>query len=552
MMKQTPSPDILPDFTRSRLGRLVAGRPEAIRAEACRRSFFTFVNEFWDLIIDEVPIWNWHINFICSELEKVLWRVIARRRKLYDLVINVPPGSTKTTTILVMFPAWAWVARAPRGFAPTAEKLAELKAPAGSDPRPSGANLRFITGSYSQDITLKASGFSRDIIRSERYRRYFPEIQLRADQDSKSDYANTLKGSRFSTSTNSRAYGTHAHLILVDDPIDPDQALSDLERAKANEFIDNVRTRMVDKRLTPTILIQQRLHEEDTSAHFKKTCKNVRHIRLPATDDFEISPPEVRKHYEDACGLLDPVRLDLQVIADFERVLGPYKFAGQFGQDPRPREGGMFQRQWFEVVDAAPDGGVEVRGWDLAASKKKQGAAGAKQAATSGVKLKIIGARIVKGGLAGGTIYIMDDVNLFGTGAEVRQAMRATATQDGKSCVHDIPQDPGQAGKDQIRSLVANLHGFKVYFSPESGDKVTRADPFSSQCQAGNVKLVKGPWVDEWLDEVTMFPNGRKDRVDSTVRAYSRAIKLAAVGSTTVGGPSGVKNERNLTAGGPG
>jgi predicted phage terminase large subunit-like protein len=534
------------DFAATRLGRLVLLRPEAVRAEACRRSLFRFIQEFWDLIIDEEPVWNWHIPLICGELEALLWGVLARRRKPHDLLVNVPPGTTKTTVISVAFPAWAWVARAPAGFCPAVERAAGLRAPLGADPRPSGANLRFITGSYAQDISLKASGLSRDIIRSDRYRAYFPEISLRHDQDAKSDYANTRKGSRFSTSTNSRAYGTHAHIIIIDDPVDPDQALSDLERLAANEFIDNVRTRTVDKRVTPTILVQQRLHEDDPSRHLIATSGAVRHLRLPATDDYPVEPPELRAHYEEAAGFMDPVRMDAAVLADMRRVLGPYKYAGQFGQDPRPREGGMFQKHWFDVVDAAPDGGVEVRGWDLAASKKKMGSAGAKQAATAGVKLKIVGARVVKGGLAGGKIYILDDVNLHGTGDKVRRAMRATAAQDGVGCTQDIPQDPGQAGKDQIRSLVANLHGFRVAFSVESGDKAVRAEPLSAQVEAGNVKLVKGDWNADYLEEVGLFPNGRKDRVDATVRAYNRALRLAAAGSRTVGGPDGVGATRDM------
>jgi hypothetical protein len=363
--------DAAADFAATRLGRLVLLRPEAVRAEACRRSLFRFIQEFWDLIIDEEPVWNWHIPLICAELETLFWDVLARRRKSYDLLINIPPGTTKTTVVSVAFPAWAWVARAPRGFCPPVERAAELRAPEGSDPRPSGANMRFITGSYAQDISLKASGLSRDIIRSDRYRGYFPEIALRQDQDAKSDYANTLKGSRFSTSTNARAYGTHAHIIIIDDPIDPEQATSELESLRANEFLDNVRTRTVDKRITPIILVQQRLGENDPSAHLKETARAVRHLRLPATDDYPVEPAELRRHYDDACGMLDPVRMDGSVLADMRRVLGPYKYAGQFGQDPRPREGGMFQKHWFDVVDAAPDGGVEVRGWDLAASKKK-------------------------------------------------------------------------------------------------------------------------------------------------------------------------------------
>jgi predicted phage terminase large subunit-like protein len=533
------------DLNQSNIGQILQRAPHLVKAEACRRSLFEFTKEFWPVIIDEDPIWNWHIPFICNEIETLLWHVISRKAKPYDLVINVSPGTTKTTVCSVMFPAWAWVARPPAGFAPDVERAWALKAARDEDPRPKGRNLRFITGSYASDITLKSSSLSRDIIRSDKYQSYFPEIRLRADQDAKSDYSNTTKGARFSTSVGARVMGTHAHIQVMDDPVDPEQALSDADRLRANNFMDNLNTRTVDKRLTPLILIMQRLHEDDPTAHVLKRRKNVRHVKLPCDDSWDIQPPELREKYEG--GLFDQVRMGQDVLDDQRRILGSYKYAGQFGQDPRPREGGMFQKHWFEIVDAAPSGGQDIRGWDLAASKKKQGAAGNAQAATSGVKVKIVGGRLLDGKLVGGTVYILDDVNLHGTSGKVQTAMRNTATQDGTDCVQDIPQDPGQAGKAQVRDLVRNLHGFIVRHSVESGDKVVRADPLSAQVEAGNVKLVKGDWNDEYLDEVSFFPNGRKDRVDATVRAYTRAItELQRRCGNKVGGPAGVKNTRNM------
>lgn len=533
------------DLTNTTIGQVLQHAPHLVRAEACRRSLFQFTKEFWGEIIDEDPVYNWHIPYICTELEELLWHVISRVRKPYDLIINVSPGTTKTTICSIMFQAWSWIARPPAGRFPTVEKIWAHKVKGTDlDPRPKGYNLRHITGSYALDITLKNSSKSRDIVQSDKYQHYFPEIRLRKDEGAKSDYSNTLKGSRFSTSVGSKVMGTHAHIITIDDPVDPEQALSDVERHTANEFMDNLNTRTVDKRLTPLILIMQRLHEDDPTAHVIKRRKNVRHIKLPADDSWDVQPPELKKYY--VGGLFDPVRMPQEVLDDQREILGSYKYAGQFGQDPRPREGGMFQRPWFEIVDAAPDGGKEVRGWDLAASKKKQGSAGAKQAATAGIKIKIIGGRLLDGQLVGGTIYVLDDVNIHGTAGQVRATLRATAAQDGVCCTQDVPQDPGQAGKAQVKSIVSDLHGYTVRYSVESGDKVVRADPLSAQCEAGNVKLVKGRWNEAFLDEVSYFPNGRKDRVDALVRAYNRALTELRRSCNVVGGPAGTRNTRNL------
>ena len=118
------------------------------------------------------------------------------------------------------------------------------------------------------------------------------------------------------------------------------------------------------------------------------------------------------------------------------------------------------------------------------------------------------------------------------------------ATQDEPGTVIDIPQDPGQAGKGQVRSFVQYLPEFEVRYSTESGDKVLRAEPLSAQAEAGNIKLVRGPWNREYIDEITYFPNGFKDQVGATVRAYNRLVKLSQAGRGTVGPPAGVKNEK--------
>src|ERR1700748_2826309 len=94
-------------------------------AELCRRSLYEFVQEFWDVIIPEDPVWNWHFEYIFNEVEEAIMRVVRlperpssfegvrftmpkkpRETKLYDLLVNVPPGSLKSTIITVMAPAW--------------------------------------------------------------------------------------------------------------------------------------------------------------------------------------------------------------------------------------------------------------------------------------------------------------------------------------------------------------------------------------------------------------------------------------------------------------
>src|SRR4051812_20029057 len=86
-----------------------------IKAELCRRSFYRFVQDFWEIIIPEDPVWNWHIKYLCDEAQEIIMRLRKtadhpkREKKPHDLIINIPPGSTKSTILSIMLPAWAWV-----------------------------------------------------------------------------------------------------------------------------------------------------------------------------------------------------------------------------------------------------------------------------------------------------------------------------------------------------------------------------------------------------------------------------------------------------------
>jgi predicted phage terminase large subunit-like protein len=114
-------------------------------------------------------------------------------------------------------------------------------------------------------------------------------------------------------------------------------------------------------------------------------------------------------------------------------------------------------------------------------------------------------------------------------GAAVRSLILGTAQVDGRECEISLPQDPGQAGKVQKQDMIAMLAGFNARAQPETGDKITRAEPFSAQCEAGNVFLVEGAWINDYLDELCMFPAGMfKDQVDASSGAFGRLVKPQA------------------------
>jgi predicted phage terminase large subunit-like protein len=220
--------------------------------------------------------------------------------------------------------------------------------------------------------------------------------------------------------------------------------------------------------------------------------------------------------------LLDPVRFPRAAVEDLKHVKGAYAYAGQDQQRPTPREGGLFKRHWFEgkIIGAAPPGTRWVRHWDLAATKSTTAAR------TAGVKL---------GRTPDGRYVVGHVVKTQDEGNAVRKLIKATAETDGRSVEISLPQDPGQAGKVQKSDMVAMLAGWTVRAEPETGDKYTRAEPFSVQCEAGNVYLLQGEWNDDYLDELCLFPGGSfKDQVDASSRAFGRLVGKPATGSREV------------------
>lgn len=181
----------------------------------------------------------------------------------------------------------------------------------------------------------------------------------------------------------------------------------------------------------------------------------------------------------------------------------------------RPTAGSYFKRTDFEVVEAVPAGAKRVRAWDLAGTdrdpedkkNKKEG----EPAYTAGVLMaKHEG------------IFYIEDINRFQIDAsKVLGSIKNIATQDGTKARIRLPQDPGQAGKSQVKSFIKELAGFTIRAVPVTGSKETRANPLAAQAQAGNVKVVRGKWNEAWFLESENFPEGKfKDQVDAAADAF--------------------------------
>lgn len=460
-----------------------------IKAELCRRSFYYFLQEFWDVVIPETPVFNWHIKYLCDELQYLNTFVVDRKPKPYDLIINISPGSTKSTIVTQMYNAWVWTI----------------------DPA-----QRFITTSYSHYLSLGQSIKTRDIITSDRYRSYFPEIELKADQSGKSDYWNTLGGQRFTTSTGGTITGVHAHQIVIDDPINPKQAVSDVERQSANNFISTtLSSRKIDKEITPTILIMQRLHEDDPTGMMLSKGKKIKHINLPAEDNGKITPPELSNNYID--GLMDPIRLGRKVLNEAKTDLGSYGYAGQYDQDPSPQGGGLIKKDWFPIVEWKPEYANLI--WNFTAdtaytAKEENDPSGYISYAKQGNEF------IIR--------FAQTDHLEF---PELCQAIPAFAHLHGYSSRSIVEVEPKASGKSLVQTLRRETNLNIKEGIPPSNDKVSRVKDTSPIMESRRVKLIKGGWNNQFLDQLTTFPNAKHDEyVDCITMMLSHENKKTTYG----------------------
>lgn len=178
----------------------------------------------------------------------------------------------------------------------------------------------------------------------------------------------------------------------------------------------------------------------------------------------------------------------------------------------RPASGSYFKRGYFQIVDAAPAGAQRIRYWDRAGTEPSE--ANPDPDYTAGLRLALDD---------DGTYYVEHVERFRATPGKVLKRIKAIAEQDSKSIAVGIEQDPGQAGKFEASTYVSLLAGYIVIAVPPQGDKETRASPASVQAEHGKIKLVRGPWNDEFLDELENFPKGaHDDQVDALSGAFNQ------------------------------
>jgi hypothetical protein len=273
-----------------------------------RQEFSTFAARcFHDLNPQTEFAINWHLEVIAAKLTAV------REGRIRRLIINLPPRHLKSLMASIALPAWCL----------------------GHDP-----SAQILCVSYAQDLADKLARDCRSIMMSPWYRRIFP-TRLAAHRQAVQEFLTTAQGYRLATSTGGVLTGRGADIILIDDPLKPEEALSDAQRQGANEWFDHtLYSRQNDKRHGAIVIIMQRLHEDDLIGHVlaQEPWEVVCFPAIAEADELHrietIWGPRCYTRRQGEA--LHPEREPLEILDRIRRTIGEYNFAGQYQQTPAP------------------------------------------------------------------------------------------------------------------------------------------------------------------------------------------------------------------------
>ncbi len=457
----------------------------ALRKELFKKSYYEFFKYFWEELSPEPLVDNWHIKEVCDELQKVGERIIRREAKEYDLIINIPPASSKSSIITIIFPVWLWS---------------------------QDDTLKILSGSYAQSLSIDHAVKSRNIINSGKFKELYPHINLKEDSNNKSSYDTDNKGNRTATSVGSGIIGRHFHLQIVDDPIIA--TANKLEVDTANEWIGvTLSTRKINKDITPLIMVMQRIREDDPTDYLLSKGNNIKHICLPAelTDKTTL---EYRRFYTD--GLFDIKRLSRRILNQSKSELGSKAYSGQYLQSPIPSEGTIIKKEWIPVKQLITEEDTKMYSnivWHLFIDS----------AYTENTKNDPTG--IIVCGILNNTLIIKEAFQLWLEYPQLLERIKTLAAIYGRSN-SKIYIEPKASGKSIAQGL-KNLTRLNVIeLEAPKDSKLTRVNAAAPVFESKRVIVLDGNWNTIYIEECTSFPYAKHDdMLDCTCHAIDKLIQ---------------------------
>jgi len=521
---------------------------EKLRTEKreCEDSLSAFIKAAWHVIEPgQQYIHGWHIDALCEHLEAISDGLEVDGKLFNRLLANIPPGTMKSMTVSVMWPAWEW---GPRNM----------------------PHLRYVCASHSQNLAIRDSTKMRRLIVSDWYqKRWGDRVKLTSDQNAKTKFENTATGFREACAAGSIT-GARGDRVIIDDPHSVEGAASDAMRQTTIDwFLEAVPTRVNNPIESAIVVIMQRLHEEDVSGIIVSKQLGYEHLCLPMEFETWRKPFKTVIGFQDPREeegeLLFPERFPAEVVDRDKRVMGPYASAGQFQQTPSPRGGGIIKREWWRTwnseeaasqgmnrEDAFPAMDYIIASLDTAYTEKQENDASA---------LTIWGVWQRSGREASGLIT-KHGRSLVEDGRDTLPCVMLMNAWEKRLPIHgpEIPRYPGEQTKDYearakeswglVEWVIHSCNRFKIdlllieskangisvaqeiqrlnrqsdwgvrLVNPGNADKVARVYAVQATFSNGIVFAPDRSWADSVINQFEVFPKGaHDDLVDSTTMA---------------------------------
>ncbi len=303
--------------------------------------------------------------------------------------------------------------------------------------------------------------------------------------------------------------GRGGDFLILDDPLKPDEALSETQRNGANDWFQHtLYSRLNNKNTGCIIIIMQRLHEDDLVGHVLQQGEWTV-LRFPAIaeeDETHIikNPYGTRTVLRRIGEALHPERESLDVLRNIRGIQGEYHFSGQYQQAPAPLGGGMVKLAWFKTYKIGEEPGkfdLIFQSWD------------------SAVKVTELSDYSVctTWGKKEANLYLLHVLRRRMEYPELKRAVREQAQRfNAKTILIEDKSSGAQLIQELLRE---GVHGVTRY--EPNGDKVMRLNSVTSTIANGFLYLPeKAEWLAEYLHEMTCFPKGKfDDQCDSTSQA---------------------------------
>jgi predicted phage terminase large subunit-like protein len=419
---------------------------------------------------------NWHLEVMAHHLS------LCRSGQIKRLIITLPPRYLKSIMTSVAFPAWVL----------------------GHDP-----SQKTVCVSYSQELAAKHARDCRSVMETGWYRALFQGTRLDANKNAELEFMTTRRGFRLATSTGGTLTGRGGNIIIIDDPLKPQDALSDVRRDGANQWFDNtLYSRLDNKHEGVIIIVTQRLHLEDLVGHVLEQEDWV-HISIPAIAEVEQTYQlgHDRRFVRPVGDVLHPQHEPLEILERTKKALGSYQFSAQYQQNPLPEGGAMIQWDWFRTYDEAPQRTLldsYIHSWDTASKGSELS------------DYSVCSTWLIKKRDHGVDFFLIEIERQRLDYPALRK--RIIEKYETERPHHVIIEDT-VSGSCVLQDLQQSGTPL-VAFRPE-GDKVMRMSAQSAKIEGGLVYIPeRAPWLGDFKTEVLQFPYGRyDDQVDSLSQA---------------------------------